>query len=64
MQKIILLPFFCYILLGVSAQYNPISCGSSMLISTGTVPVSGDDNIAAVALPFNFKFYGATYSNL
>ncbi|MEO6610564.1 MAG: T9SS type A sorting domain-containing protein [Chitinophagaceae bacterium] len=64
MKKPFLLITCCALFQICFSQYNPTPCGTPMLISTGTLAVSGDDNIAEVVLPFSFTFYGSDYSSI
>jgi len=64
MKKIFFLSALCGVLSVASAQYNAVSCNTPMLISDGNVPVSGDDDIVGITLPFSFTFYGITYNDV
>ena len=64
MKKLFFSFALCSILFVASAQYNSVTCNTPMLISTGTIAINGDDDIAGITLPFSFTFYGVAYNDV
>ncbi len=65
MKKLTTLILLSFSILFANAQYTAAPCGTTMLISSGTYAIDGDDDFSnSITLPFSFNFYGTLYSEL